>query len=302
MALFFCSEQSRAASENAYGTASVGAFWILLEYPFAWDYHALDQSLLTDAVKNHLQQAVQSVPHGRLLLIKRERSRLTRVSLFVVRCRERDPYVVKLELQNYEQLLELDLPSITDSNLPAGASLLKDGLFLVCTHGRRDKCCAKFGYPLFKSLAGDEDQTVWQSTHIGGDRFAANLLCFPDGLFYAHMTTEKARNVMKEYRERRLVVENYRGRACYSYPVQAAEFFVRCETGISAVDELRHLDHARLESESWRVRFLQKSEGIVHAVKISRYMSDFENHVTCQAASVRRMPQFRLDDYAIVPR
>ncbi|MDT4969696.1 MAG: hypothetical protein QOJ64_4433 [Acidobacteriota bacterium] len=302
MASFFCSEQSRAATENAYGTASVGAFWLLLEYPFGWDYHAVDQSLLSDAVKIHLQSAVKEVPHGRLLFIKRERSRLKRISLFVVRCRERDPYVVKLQLENYEQLLQLDLTAISEKNLPEGATIVQDGLFLVCTHGRRDKCCAKFGYPLFKALASVEGESVWQSTHVGGDRFAANLLCFPDGLFYAHMTSDTASKVISEYRSRRLALGNYRGRACYSYPVQAAEYFVRLETGISGVDELRHLDHARLENESWRVRFLQKSEEIVHAVRVTRFQSEFENHVTCQAADVRRMPQFRLDEYAIVPR
>lgn len=302
MAAFFCSEQSRAVTEKSYGTASVGAFWVLLEYPFGWGYHALDQSLLTDAVKSHLKGAVEAVRHGRLLFIKRERSRLRRISLFVVRCREREPYIVRLELEDYEQLLRLDLPSITDTNIPEGGSLLRERLFLVCTHGRRDKCCAKFGFPLFKSLGEGAGKSVWQSTHVGGDRFAANLVCFPEGLFYAHMTADAGKAIMNEYQEGRVVLQNYRGRACYSYPVQAAEYFIRSETGISGVDELRHLDHVRLEHESWRVRFLQKTEGIVHAVKVSRFLSDFENHVTCQAADVRRMPQFRLDDYGIVAK
>ena len=66
MSSFYCSEQSRAVTEKPYGTASVGAFWVLLEYPFGWDYDSLGQSLLSENVKTSLQRAVKDVPHGRV--------------------------------------------------------------------------------------------------------------------------------------------------------------------------------------------------------------------------------------------
>ena len=58
---------------------------------------------------------------------------------------------------------------------------------------------------------------------MGGDRFAANLVCFPDGLFYAHVTEHDERAVIEAYGARRIALSHYRGRACYSQPVQAAE-------------------------------------------------------------------------------
>jgi hypothetical protein len=299
---FYCSELSRAAAEKTYGTASVGAFWLLLEYPFAWASSALEESNLSASVKAHLKKAVKQVPHGRLLFIKKERSRLRRITLLIARCHEREPYIIRLELEDYQQLLDIDPASITRENLPAGASILHEPLFLVCTHGRRDKCCAKFGYPLFKSLSESAGQTVWQSSHVGGDRFAANLLCFPHGLFYAHVAAETGRAIMKEYGESRLALQNYRGRACYSYPVQAAEFFIRSESGISALDDLRYLNHARLSDERWQVRFLERARELVHEVKVSRFMSEFQNYVTCHAVHERPLPQFRLDAYEIVQR
>jgi hypothetical protein len=299
---FYCSDLSRADAEKTYGTASVGAFWMLLEYPFAWNSNALEESNLSASVKAHLKGVVKQVPHGRLLFIKKERSRLKHIKLFIVRCHESEPYVVRLELEDYQQLLDIDLASVTNKNLPAGGSISHEPLFLICTHGRRDKCCAKFGYPLFRSLSEGFGQSVWQSSHVGGDRFAANLLCFPHGLFYAHVTTEAGKAIMKEYQERRLALQNYRGRACYSYPVQAAEFFIRSESGISDIDDLRYLEHARLGEGKWQVRFLQRAEGLVHVVKVSRFMSDFQNYVTCHAVHERPVPQFQLDDYEIVQR
>jgi hypothetical protein len=299
---FYCSDLSRAAAEKTYGTASVGAFWMLLEYPFAWGSHALDESNLSASVKAHLKRVVKQVAHGRLLFIKKERSRLKHIKLFIVRCNESEPYVVRLDLEDYQQLLDIDLAAVSRKNLPAGGSISQEPLFLICTHGRRDKCCAKFGYPLFKSLSEDAGQTVWQSSHVGGDRFAANLLCFPHGLFYAHVTPEAGQAIMKEYQDHRLALQNYRGRACYSYPVQAAEFFIRSESGIGGIDDLRYLAHARLDEGSWQVRFLQRNVGLVHEAKVSRFMSDFQNYVTCHAVHERPVPQFRLDDYEIVGR
>jgi hypothetical protein len=220
----------------------------------------------------------------------------------VVRCRESNPYVLRFSLDDYSRLTEFDFASLISGKPPADEHTFRDPLFLVCTHGRRDKCCAKFGYPLYKSLRESAGQSVWQSSHVGGDRFAANLLCFPHGLFYAHMTADTGKAIIKDYEESQLALQNYRGRACYSYPVQAAEFFIRSESGLSGIDDLRYLAHVRLGEERWQIRFLQRNAGLVHEVKVSRFMSDFQNYVTCHAAEVRPMPQFRLDDYEIVQR
>ena len=33
----------------------------------------------------------------------------------------------------------------------------------------------------------DRSEWVWQCTHVGGDRFAGNLVCFPEGLFFGRV-------------------------------------------------------------------------------------------------------------------
>ena len=58
---------------------------------------------------------------------------------------------------------------------------------LVCTHGAHDSCCGSFGYPVYNVLrhryAADPGANlrVWRVSHLGGNRFAPNLLDMPEG-------------------------------------------------------------------------------------------------------------------------
>ncbi|HMF58651.1 MAG TPA: sucrase ferredoxin [Pyrinomonadaceae bacterium] len=296
---FFCSELSRGVAEKTFGTASSGHVWLLLEYPVAWGAKALESSALSTKVKSHLTRVVKTIPRARLLLIKQARGCQGDLNFFVVRSRERDPFAVNFQIENYEQLTEIDVAQAAAGKIPAGGTLTQEPMFLVCTHGRRDKCCAKFGYPLYKSLRTNVGSAVWQSSHVGGDRFAANLICFPHGLFYAHVTEDAGRKIIGEYTEQRMVLEKYRGRACYSNAVQAAEFFIRSKSGIAGVEDLRFLDNVRLDENSWRVRFETVEDGEIHETRISSRVSEFQNFITCHATERGSVPQFLLDDYRV---
>jgi hypothetical protein len=322
---FYCSDLSRASGERSFGTASVGEVWLLVEYREAWGAHALEDSALPAAVKSHLNNFCQTVPRARLLFVKRERARPAPLSCFVVRCRERAPSVERFELDGYDDLLQFDPAALAAGGSPrgGGAAARTDApLYLVCTHGKRDKCCAKFGYALYKSLREAEAEAgeaageatdkgggggggrVWQSSHVGGDRFAANLICFPHGLFYAHVTEDAGRRIVAEYERRRLTLDGYRGRACYSYPVQAAEFFIRTQANLGALDALRYRRHERTGDRSWRVTFIETNVGAgegarIYEADIAARASEFRNHITCGAAEERRVIQYALEDYRV---
>jgi hypothetical protein len=299
---FFCSELSRRSAEKTFGTASVGAVWLLLEYPHGWGRHALEDSALSPAVKNFFKGTLAGVKHSRLLFIKTDRGRRDeRMNLFVVRCREREPFVVRLRLKDYDDVRALDLASVARGRDLQGGELTKEPLHLVCTHGRRDKCCAKFGIPVFNALSDCEGESVWQSSHVGGDRFAANVVCFPHGLFYAHTTEESARRVVSEYRAGRVVLDKFRGRACYLGFTQAAEFFARAESGLREIDALRFRSSAPEGPSAWRVRFSEESARRTHELLVASRTSEFRNFITCHAEDERPVPQFALEDYKILP-
>lgn len=86
-------------------------------------------------------------------------------------------------------------------------------LFLVCTHGRRDRCCARFGGPLARDLAVSYPAQVWETTHVGGHRFAANLVILPPGLYYGPADAEVARGAIDAYERGKITARGYRGRA-----------------------------------------------------------------------------------------
>ncbi|HST53517.1 MAG TPA: sucrase ferredoxin [Pyrinomonadaceae bacterium] len=298
---FFCSELSRRSAERTFGTASVGAVWFLLEYPHGWGAHALRDSALSDGVKRFFADSVAGIKNSRLLFIKTDRGRReARMNFFVVRSRERDPFVVRLRVENYDELTRLDLGAIALGEDTQGGVTTSEPLYLVCTHGRRDKCCAKFGIPVYNALRESAGEAVWQSSHVGGDRFAANVLCFPHGLFYAHADDASARRIADEYRAGRVVNEKFRGRACYSHFVQAAEFFVRSESGVVGVEDLGFHSSARAGDSTWRIRFSQADSRRLHEARVRRFISDISNPFTCHSEEASSVPQFRLEDYRVI--
>jgi hypothetical protein len=297
-ARFFCSELSRRAGESGVGTASTGAVWLLLEYPHGWGRRAFEESALPPEVKRFFDDATARIRHSRILFVKTDRGRAdARMNLFIVRCRERAPFIVRLRLEKYFDLLAYDLAAVASGRDLQGGGLERAPLFLVCTHGRRDKCCAKFGVPLYNSLRAFAGQTVWQSSHVGGDRFAGNLVCFPHGLFYAHQDAEAGRRAVEEYRAGRIVLEKFRGRACYSHFIQAAETFVREEARLSGVEDLHFLSAQQEGADSWRVRFAERAGGRAHEALVARRVSDFSNPITCHSAEASTVPQLVLESY-----
>ena len=296
----FCSVQSKEAAEKAFGTASIGDAWLLLEYAQPWGAKAFSESALPEAVKIHLSGVLKSVPRSRVLLIKQTRKVKGPLSLFVVQSRESLSSILKYEFFKYEQLLDLDLASALAGGSPSGTTPWESPLFLVCTHGKRDKCCAKFGLPIYKTiqmLVGES--SVWQCSHVGGDRFAANVVCFPDGIFYGHVTEETANLIVKECYERRIVLTNFRGRSCYAYPVQAAEFFARRETGFRGIGDLKFLKYEPVKPNEWRVRFFSEVDAKVHQVSLRSHLSEFQNRLTCDSSEPRSVVQYSLIEHEI---
>jgi hypothetical protein len=297
---FYCSALSREASEQPFGTASTADAWLLLEYSSAWGARAFQESLLTRAVKIHLLNVLKAVPRSRLLFIKQERQSRGRLKLFTVRSTETDASIATVKFTNYEQLLNVDLAAILRGEQSVGVEPWGRPLFLVCTHGRRDKCCAKFGYALYKSLRADAGDDIWQSSHVGGDRFAANLICFPHGLFYAHVTEDAGRQIVSLYNQKTVSLNNYRGRCCYPSPIQAAEFFLRSESGLIGMNDVRFLDYVPITGNHWLVRFLSQQDGRTYEIYLKSEISKFQNPLTCQSGEAKRVVQYSLSDYRLV--
>ena len=117
----------------------------------------------------------------------------------------------------------LDLAGLAAGREPNLGSAVGEPLFLVCTHTRRNACCARFGGPLAQALAARYPGQVFQTTHLGGHRFAANLAILPHGLYYGPVGIDEAMAAISAYQHGEVTPRRYRGRAGQPRPVQEAE-------------------------------------------------------------------------------
>jgi hypothetical protein len=142
----------------------------------------------------------------------------------------------EIRLKSPSDLLDCELESVLHPE-PPGIGTRASEVYLVCTHGRRDPCCAEYGRSLLNSLYQNE-YPIWESSHQGGHRFAANMSCFPHGLFYGRVGREDGPAIMEAYRKGEIYLPCLRGRSAYDPIVQSAEYFVRSETRITEIDTL----------------------------------------------------------------
>ena len=92
-------------------------------------------------------------------------------------------------------LVRLDLGALAFPEPPGIGVPGPPSLHLVCTNGRHDPCCADFGRPVMRALTDAGAPDAWECSHVGGDRFAANIVCLPEGIYYGRVEPERARAV-----------------------------------------------------------------------------------------------------------
>ena len=118
-----------------------------------------------------------------------------------------------------------------------------DPMLLVCTHGRRDRCCAVDGRALARAVAATGESDVWESTHLGGHRFAPTALVLPTGYLYGRLDVAGAVAAHKAAAVGEVEPGLCRGRSTWTQPGQVAELAVRAETGLRGANVLR-VEHA----------------------------------------------------------
>jgi Sucrase/ferredoxin-like len=234
-----CSVVSRALGEPLAGTASTVRGWLLLEQPGPWGAEALAGSRLADGLGPALT-GLSERTGLRVLLVRRHGRGASTVhrSCFVAYTGPGEPWLEHVRLDDPRRVLDLDLEGVVRGVRP-GLRPMPGPVFLVCTHGRHDRCCAERGRPLAGVLSHAYRAQTWESSHIGGDRFAGNLVCFPHGLYFGRVRPEDALAVASAYARGAISLPHYRGRSAYGFAVQAAECYLRAADGLTGVDDVR---------------------------------------------------------------
>jgi hypothetical protein len=120
---------------------------------------------------------------------------------------------------------------------PPGAPV--ERMWLVCTNGKRDACCAQEGVPVARALAAARPHETWECSHLGGHRFAANVALVPHGLSFGRVGAADAVDLVERVEAGDLPLEHLRGRMALSPPAQAAVIAAReagAATGLAPLD------------------------------------------------------------------
>lgn len=302
-----CSQEALDRHESLAGTASRVTRWLLVEQNGPWGPEAPPRSRLDDVARSALMVTAARAG-ARLLFVRRpapapESDRDRRRDLMRRSPRlsaARSVYLVD-SVTAGERVLHRTVH--TDADL---ANLRLDvgdwaveprPLLLVCTHGRHDRCCSIRGGSVARQLAGAYPELTWESSHIGGDRFAANLLVLPTGQYLGRVPTEQAAAVAAEVLAGRVPLRYDRGRSRVPPVCQAAQHFARVELQRTGLGDLEPGPVERFDDGRCRVTLAGALDTVTVTVRAS--WSAQPALLSCAADIARRWPVFELLDLRV---
>ena len=298
---FRCSVASLGATEPLEGTASTVRTFLLLENRGPWGEHALREARLDHEVRDRL---VRLESQGvRPLLVRRPGRRAVAGTTRLFTAHAPTGRLEGAEMADPRELLDLDLEALA-AHGSAGLAPQAGPLFLTCTHGRHDVCCAELGRPLAAALTAAAPEEPWEVSHVGGDRFAPNVLVLPHGLYCGRLLPAEAARFVQDHRDGRLDLEHLRGRSSYPFPVQAAEIHLRRLLDHHSVDALPLLSRRRDGEVTTAVFAVGPTPGRVRV----RTTRSAPARLTCRSVGESAAPRHtlldvtRLDDGALSRR
>ncbi|SDE56173.1 sucrase ferredoxin [Auraticoccus monumenti] len=283
-----CTDGARERDDPMLGTAPPGRRWVLVERSGRWPARGFADTDVEVGVRRAVVRAAQEAG-ARILLVRRP----GRQDGSAPRCwavlEHEDSGDYRQTWGSWEQ--DRDLLQITEALRAPGTPGLPPVL-LVCAHGLHDTCCAVRGRPVAAALADRWPELVWECSHVGGDRFAANVVVAPDGVYYGGLDAGSAVEVVTDHLAGRVTATHLRGYTTLSIPEQVAVVGALRELGPAGRHDLEVLGHTLPENGTGpggvqRVRLRSRSHAAEITVELSAERAPAAQ-LTCRAASPAR--------------
>ena len=279
---------SRARDEPLLATAPPTQRWLLLEVPRAWPDKILTSSELAGAVPR--LRAIITSRTGRVLFVRgpgRHGPRRSAQRSFVVV----DALTQTEAVGQWHPSFTARQPADLEAALAAFAApgpLVEPAQprLLVCTHAKHDQCCAARGRPVVAALDERWPGQVWECSHLGGDRFAANVLSLPDATYLGRLDAHYAVQALADHRAGETNARFLRGVATQDPRVQAAVVEVLRALGPDTAYRMSGRVTRTLNPDSWRVEVLgHRARDRVTALVTRRVLAPERR--TCQATTTK---------------
>lgn len=249
--LRFCSIENRQLGEPLVGKGGISQPHLLLTWPRRkWADHIFDARDMPEAVSSRLEAL---------------REKGWRVQLIDRRGHDHSLRRVLAPMSGHQYAVpDPQLPELLDALLDSEATAApwRSGataarLLLCCTHGKVDRCCAKFGNAAYQAIvaenkARDYGFDVWESSHVGGCRLAANVVTLPVIRRYGRVTPDTVPQLLASEAVGWPYLPCYRGTPGLNPPEQCADLAARhwlSGQGIQAEPEVMAVDTADAPNE-----------------------------------------------------
>ncbi|NEQ99959.1 MAG: sucrase ferredoxin [Cyanothece sp. SIO2G6] len=247
----FCAEVSKAAAEDPIGTARNVDCWLVMELAQPWTEKMFQEDpRITPLIElfkqlfmkyGVLMSPVLVVPERdysqpgqtRIMYFERPQDQFAQFEKqeFVVPESETTPLAVAI-MKNI-----IGQPNDLARFQPYRQDTAHVRDIMVCTHGNVDVACARFGFPIYKTLkdkyAAQSDGTlrVWRCSHFGGHKFAPTLIDLPTGQYWGHLEPDVLDALVHRQGEVKQLRSHYRGWSGLGKFEQIAERDIWMEQG-----------------------------------------------------------------------
>ncbi|WP_392508336.1 sucrase ferredoxin [Naumannella halotolerans] len=288
---FLCATAARERGDEMAGTAAVARCWVLIEYRGAWPFAGFGELA---AVAPELRASIIAATRaagGRTFLIRRAGRRSSDLPpRWAVVQRHLDGSTSQ-HWGTWEQ--DTDLAPIPGLIGRRGRTDLPP-LLLVCTHGVHDVCCALRGRPVGAALARRWPQGTWECSHVGGDRFAANLVVLPDGVYYGGLDPDTAVTTVENHLADSISATHLRGYTDLGPPQQAAVAEVLRRFGPAGREQLQVIGTVRGQG-SWSIRLQGAGPLPAEIVVEVRAERSPRAQMTCRAPGPASVLRYRVE-------
>ena len=271
-----CSALAEELGEPLDGTVDQRRRWLLIEDRSAWGNEAVADLIGSD------EAALAKSLGLRVLLVRRREgdpaADAVRRAILV------DTVTREMAVREMGSVAELSVQALASSPMAEFGVATTEPIFLVCTNGKRDACCALRGRVLVGALTADHAARVWECTHLGGHRFGANLVCLPAGIIYGRVAAADGTRLASAYLAGRLDPALLRGRSAWPAPAQVAEQTLRLRLGFAGVDDVRLLG-ADVDAERARV-VLGGPDGREYQLELRAVRASPPRPISCRADKV----------------